>query len=106
MSDKDRILQVEIFDELGEIVGVRIHVVAIPRLIRASVPASIDGDAPISIRRHKEHLILKGVGGKRPTVIENDRLSGTPIFVIHIHAIFGRDNTHIYLLMNLYRAPM
>ena len=44
MADEDRVVQVELLDELPEIVGVGVHVVAGPRLARASVRV---GRAPL-----------------------------------------------------------
>ena len=37
MADKDQVVQIELFDQLGEIVGIPIHVVAVPGLIRPSI---------------------------------------------------------------------
>ena len=45
VADVDGVLQVERLDERGEVVGVRVHVVAVPRLARAAVAAAVVGDA-------------------------------------------------------------
>jgi hypothetical protein len=86
--------QIEMVDELGEIVGVSVHVVALPRLARATVAASIMRDAAVAVRSEEEHLVLEGVGAKRPAVAEHDRLSLAPIVVIDVRAVLGRDRAH------------
>ena len=48
VADVDRALQVQLFDERRQIVGVRVHVVAVPGLARAAVAAAVVGDASIS----------------------------------------------------------
>jgi hypothetical protein len=72
----DGILEIELSNKLREIVGVGVHVVAAPRLARTSVAATIVGDAAISLRSQKEHLVLKGIRGKWPAVTEDHRLPG------------------------------
>jgi hypothetical protein len=49
VADVDRVLQVERFDELREVVGVRAHVVAIPGLARPAMPATIMCDTAIAV---------------------------------------------------------
>src|SRR6185369_9138883 len=88
------ILEIERFDERVEIVGVRVHVVSIPRLARATVSTTIMSDAAIAILGQEEHLVLKGVCRQRPAVTEHDRLSRAPIFVVNLRAIFCRYETH------------
>src|ERR1019366_7878554 len=84
MADVDRVVQIERFDELREIVGVSIPLIAFPRLTRTSVPAAIVRDAAEIVVGEKKHLVLKRVGIERPAVAENDGLSVAPIFVIEI----------------------
>ena len=80
----DRVLQVERFDELREVVGVGVHVVAVPRLARPAMAAAVMGDAAIAARRQKEHLVLEGVRAERPAVAEDDRLSAAPVLVVDL----------------------
>src|SRR5688572_24445742 len=94
MPDKDRLLQIELIDKFSEIIGVSVHIVPVPSLVRAPVAPSVDSDTAIAVRCHKKHLVLKGVRSKRPPMIEDDRLPGAPIFVIHVHAVFHCDRTH------------
>jgi hypothetical protein len=46
VSDEDHVAQVDCFDHRGQVVGVVIHVVAVPRLTRAAVTPPIVGDPP------------------------------------------------------------
>ena len=49
MADVDGILEIELLDELGEVVGVGVHVVALPRLARTAVAATDMGDDTIAM---------------------------------------------------------
>jgi len=63
-------------EQRGEIVRVRVHVVARPRLAGAPVPAAIVGDDAVPVLREEHHLVLPRVGVQGPTVREGDRASG------------------------------
>ncbi len=94
MADMDRVCEIQLLSELGEVVGVRVHVVAVPRLARTSVAAAVVRDAAVSARGQKEHLVFKGIRGKRPAVTEDNGLSATPVVVIDLRAVFRRDGVH------------
>ena len=94
MADVERVLQVERFDERREVVGIGVHVIALPRLARTAVPTPVMGDAAIAVRREKEHLVLEGVGGERPAMTEDDRLSRTPVLVVDLRTVLGGDRVH------------
>ena len=51
VADVDRVLQVERFDQRREVVGVGVHVVAVPGLARSAVAAAVVGDAAVAARR-------------------------------------------------------
>ncbi len=87
----DCVLQVEGFNERRQVVGICVHFVSIPRLARAAMAAAIMGNASISPGGQKEHLVLKGIRGERPAMTENDRLSLSPVLVVNLRAVFGRD---------------
>src|SRR6202011_808066 len=95
MADMDGILQIESLDQRREIVSVGVHIVPVPGLTRAAVTATIVGDASISARRQKEHLVLERVGRERPAMAEHYRLSTTPVVVVNVCTVFGRDGAHI-----------
>ena len=80
----NRVFQIERFDQLREIIGVGVHVVAVPRLARSAMAATVMGDAAIAARGQIKHLVLKGVRAQRPAVAEDHGLSAAPVFVIDI----------------------
>jgi len=56
VSNVNRIPQVELFDECCEVIGVGVHVVAVPGLHRPSMTAPVVGDCPIAVRGKEEHF--------------------------------------------------
>src|SRR5947209_8923924 len=65
----------------GEIIRVMIHVVAIGRLARASMPAPVMRDDAIAMVQEKHHLRVPIVRSEWPAVRKHDRLSLTPVLV-------------------------
>src|SRR5262249_40429552 len=94
VPDVDGVLQVERFDERREVVGVRIEVVAVPGLARATVAAAVGRDAPVAARSEEEHLVLERVRAERPAVAEDDGLTGSPVVVVDGRTVLGRDRAH------------
>ena len=95
VADHDGVLEVEEVVELGEIVGVVVHVVAVPGLAGAAVAAAVVRDDAIALLAEEEHLGVPGVGGEGPAVREGDGLSGAPVFVVDGGAVFGGDVRHV-----------
>jgi hypothetical protein len=62
MTDVDGVLQLEVLDQLRQVVGVLVHVLALPRLARAAVAAAVMGDDAIAMRGQEKRLVLEGVG--------------------------------------------
>jgi hypothetical protein len=91
----DGVLQIEFLHQGRQIVGVSVHVVAIPGLAGTAVAAAIVRDAPKSAWHQKIHLIFESVGRERPAMAENYRLSGAPILVIDLGAVFGGKRGHV-----------
>ncbi len=94
MPDVDRILEIELGDELGKIVGVGVHVVAGPGLARAAVATTVVCDAAVSLAGEEEHLIFERIGRQRPAVAEDNRLPRAPVVVIDLSAILGGERRH------------
>src|SRR5260370_36543934 len=90
----DRVLQVELRYELGEVVGVVVHVIAVPGLARAAVAPAIVSDASVSFGSQEEHLVFESIRGERPAMAEDHGLPFAPILVIDLRAIFGGDKGH------------
>ena len=84
VADVDRVLQVERFDERRQVVGVGVHVVAVPGLARSAVAAAVVGDAAIAVGGQKDHLVFPGVGAQRPAVAEDDGLPAAPVLVVKV----------------------
>jgi len=64
----DCVLQAELFSQSREIVGVSVHLVAIPRLGGTAVPSPVMSDDSIALLAEKQHLSVPVVGGERPAV--------------------------------------
>ena len=94
MADMDRVRQVERFDKRRQVVGIGIHVVAVPGLARSAMAAAVVGDAAVAAGSQKQHLVFPGVHGERPAMAENYRLSAPPVLVMDLRAVFGRDGRH------------
>ncbi len=74
----DSIPQIEFFREGSEIVGVGVHVIAIPGLVRSAVPAPVmRGDAVAGPKNN----MVPVVGTERPAVTEPLYLPFAPVFV-------------------------
>jgi hypothetical protein len=54
MADMNGILEIERSDERREIVGLGIHVVAVPRLARTAMTAAVVGDTAVAVRSEKK----------------------------------------------------
>jgi len=94
VADMNRVLQIKLLGQRREIIGIRIHVVTVPRLARLAMPAPVVRDAPIAARSEKEHLVFKRVSAQRPAVAEHNRLPRSPIPVMNLRAVFG-DECHV-----------
>src|ERR1700752_68677 len=55
---------------------------------------SIVSDAAVASGGQKEHLIFEPVGGQRPAVTEDDRLSAAPILEENLCPVFGGNGAH------------
>ena len=95
VADQGCAVQVQRFDECRQVVGVGVHVVAIPRLARTAVAATIMGDTAIAVGRQVDHLAFPGIGAERPAVAEDDGLSRAPVLVIDLRTVFGGDRVHV-----------
>src|SRR5271170_3852617 len=94
VADMDCVLEVKLFGEHCEIVCVRIHIVAVPRLGGAAVAAPVVRDDSVAVLAEEQHLPVPVVRGERPSVTEHDGLTRAPIFVINLSTIFCRNRWH------------
>ena len=56
VANEDYGLEIEMINQFGQVVGLRVHVVAVPRLARAAMPAAIVRDAAITVFGEEHHL--------------------------------------------------
>src|SRR5882757_3009393 len=94
MPNMNGVLEIELLDEFCEIVGVRVHVVAVPRLARTSVAAAVMSNASKATGGEIEHLVFERIGAERPAVAEDHRLPGAPVLVVDLCAVLGRNLAH------------
>src|SRR5271168_1359823 len=94
VAHMDCIFQVELFSQHCKIVGVGVHIVAIPRLLGTAVPSPVGSDNSIAALAEKQHLSVPVVRGERPAMAEYDGLSRAPVFVVNLCTIFRRDRRH------------
>src|ERR1700736_135306 len=105
MADVDGILYIQLLYQFRQIIGVGVHIVAVPRLAGAAVSAAIVRDASISARGEKYHLIFPGIGAERPSVTKNQRLPFAPILVVKLCSIFHFDRSHAISPLRLHLLP-
>jgi len=60
------------------------------------MPPTVMRDDAIALLAKEHHLRLPIVRAQRPTVREDDRLSGSPVFVINLNAVFCLDCAHCF----------
>src|SRR5207302_7267510 len=91
VADQYHVPQIELFDQRVEIGRISIHVVAVPRLARATMASAIVRDRAIAVGGREIHLVIPVIRGERPTVAEMDGLSLAPVLVEDAGAVLGRD---------------
>jgi hypothetical protein len=61
MPDDNDVPEVQSDDQLSEIIGKLVHIVAVPRLVGSAMTTAIMGNNPVSMLTKKQHLIVPGV---------------------------------------------
>src|SRR5690606_18087820 len=87
VPDEYDVAQVKRLDQLGKIVGIGIHVVAVPRLARSAVAAAIVPDGAVASGGDGIHLRFPGIGIERPAMTKDHRLPCSPILVVDLRAV-------------------
>ncbi len=90
----DGVPQIEMGDDCRDVAGIPIHIVAGVGLCRAAVAAPVMRDHAVALLDEVEHLRVPIVGAERPAVMEDNRLTGTPVFVEDLDAVPGGDRAH------------
>src|SRR5580692_3030966 len=94
VAHMDRIFQVKLFSQHREIVGVGVHIIAIPRLFGTAVPSPVSRNDSIAALAEKQHLSVPIVRREGPAVTEHDGLSLAPVFVVNLCTVFCRNRWH------------
>jgi hypothetical protein len=93
----DCVLQLKLFRERCEIVGVGVHLVALPRLCGAAMPPPVVRNDSITSLAEEHHLSVPVVGSEGPAVTEHDGLAFSPVLVENLRTIFHRNRWHMLL---------
>jgi hypothetical protein len=72
MAHQHDVLQIKGFDQLGEIVGVGVHVITLPRLTGPPMTPAVSSNAAVALVDQKKHLIFKGIRVEAIRMIKND----------------------------------
>src|ERR1043166_10313 len=88
------VLQIEGFNDGGQILGIAVHIVSFRGLARSSVAAAVMRDHAETVLREEEHLTVPGVRAQWPAVREHYDRPLAPVFVINLRSILGFDCTH------------
>jgi hypothetical protein len=77
MPDMHGALAAQVVDHGRHVVGVVVHVVAVPHLAGAAMATAVMGDHPVAPCQEVEQLGIPVVGAERPAVVEVNGL-GVP----------------------------
>src|SRR5271156_689572 len=81
-------------DELIQIVGPGVDIVAGSRLIGIAVTPPVMGDSTVTVVIEQQHLGFPPRTGQRPAVRENDRRSRAPVTIVDRSSVTGSDLGH------------
>src|SRR5580698_1090671 len=101
MADVNRVFQIQMLSDCSEVVGVVVHIMALGNLRGAAVTTAIMRDDTIAVVEKEHHLGIPVVRGKRPSMAEDNRLTGTPVLVENLRSIFDSNHAHATLLCEL-----
>src|ERR1700722_570875 len=94
VAHMDGVLQVKLFSESGKIVGVRVHIVAVPGLGGTAGASPVMSNDAIPALTEEKHLSIPVIGGERPPVTEHYGLARSPVLVENLGTVFGPNGTH------------
>ena len=82
MTDERDTSHIEGVQHAGEVVGVRVHLIAVPRLARSTVTAAIVRDHAATVLGEEQRRGFPPVGVQRPTVTQEHRHAHAPVLVV------------------------
>jgi hypothetical protein len=90
VTDKCRIREAKVLEQLGYVIGPSVDVVSVPGLIGATMATAVVCNYAVSAVGEEVHLKFPIVGVEGPTVAEEDGLAGgvAPVFVEKTHTVF------------------
>src|ERR1700690_1682534 len=94
VPDHDGILEVKTLEQRGEIIRIRIHIIAVPRLGGAPVTAPVMRNHAIAELAKVKHLTVPIIRAEGPAVREHNGLSLAPVLVINLRAILHCNRSH------------
>ena len=100
VADVHGVVEVEVRDYRGQVVGVVVHVVPVAGLGRAAVAPAVGGHDPVALTQEEQELGVPVVGRERPAVTEDDRLPRAPVLVEDLGAIRRGDRSHFKVLLS------
>jgi hypothetical protein len=99
VSDECHVTQVERIQQAGKVVGIGIHLVAVPGLAGASVSPPVVGYGAMPAFSEEQCPGLPCIGVEGPTVTEDHWCAGgPPVLVEDLGAVVGDDVGHAGLL--------
>ena len=94
VADYHHVFQIERIDQLGQVVRVGVHVVTVPGLVGAAMPAAVMRNHAVAALAQKHHLRIPGVAAQRPAVGEDNGLPTAPVLIENPCSILGSKHTH------------
>ncbi|EGJ73767.1 putative bromoperoxidase [Streptomyces sp. Tu6071] len=105
VRDERDVTQVELRDEVVQVVGEGVEVVAVEDRRRAAVAAPVVRDAPVAGVGDRLELVLPGVTAQRPPVDEDDRAALAPVLVEDLDSVTRRADRHGGPFSEVWGAP-
>ncbi len=89
VTDMHGALDAQVSDDRRHIVGIVVHVVAVPHLAGAAMAAAVVGDHAVTLGEEEQHLRIPVVGAERPAMVEvDDRcIARAPVLVEDLYAV-------------------
>src|SRR5579862_1755862 len=94
VADMNRILEIEVCSQRRQVVGMMIHVMAVPGLAGTPVAPPIVSNYAIAALAEEQHLVVPIVRRKWPAVAEHDGLTFAPVLVINLCSVLRCDRSH------------
>jgi hypothetical protein len=96
VADVERISQVEMLGDCGDVTGVVIHVVTVADLTRPAVTSPVMGNHAIALPEEVEHLSVPVVGTEGPAMVKDDGLGvfGSPVLEVDLDSVFHGNGAH------------